>query len=353
MSRVIVFTGDLAARDLGLDETQTSHLLLRLTHLIHAAYTVNFNLSLQLFEPHIAITHNLLSLTASVKRSLPAQFIFCSSTAAVGSTQGCYNIPSARVSFPHDNPATGYGQSKLVCERIIEAAAQKSRARATILRIGEVVPSLVRGSQSWDRNQATLLLVRSALHVGVLPDSLGSQDAMAWLPVDVVSRIVLELSGLWDNDQTLVSDTNQIDPRDESSQKNPQLFYNLTSPRHFSWLDDALPALRAAGLSFEIVPWSEWLARMHDSDLDPRRYPGVKLLEYWEKKRHETSRYQPTDCLEVHDHHRRGKEATFDTQATERDSVHFGYAPDIVKDGYLDLLAREALRSSNGDERRQ
>lgn len=165
---------------------------------------------------------------------------------------------------------TGYSRSKLVGERIVEAATHAG-ARATILRIGQIVPAHSEGSQLWNPNEAIPLIIRSAETIGALPSSTGATgaDNMTWIEADVLAKTVVELGG--------------IGPaKDNSGHDESRLVYNLVHPHSFSWREDFLPALQNAGLKFDTVSWSEWLARLSASEKDVEKNPSRKLLGFWE-----------------------------------------------------------------------
>lgn len=61
-------------------------------------------------------------------------------------------------------------------------------------------------------------------------------------------------------------------------------FYNLVNPKALDWSADILPALKAAGLSFESVSPTEWLRRLKDSDKDAERNPTIKLVDFYERR---------------------------------------------------------------------
>jgi thioester reductase-like protein len=63
--------------------------------------------------------------------------------------------------------ATGYARSKLVSERILEAAIASAGARAQIMRIGQVVGDTRHGL--WNDSEAWPLVIRSALTLKTLP----------------------------------------------------------------------------------------------------------------------------------------------------------------------------------------
>lgn len=62
----------------------------------------------------------------------------------------------------------GYARSKLVAERIIKAAAEKTGMVARILRIGQIIGDSEFGI--WNTTEAIPLMIQSAVTLGVLPD---------------------------------------------------------------------------------------------------------------------------------------------------------------------------------------
>lgn len=113
------------------------------------------------------------------------------------------------------------------------------------------------------------LAVRSANVVGCLPDKMGSAggEECEWLEVDIVSRTVLDVCGF---------EIGQIDGK--------RLAYNIVHPKSFSWKDDFLPLLRAAGVHFETAVYPKWLERLRNSEVDVEMNPSRKLLEFWGKQ---------------------------------------------------------------------
>lgn len=150
---------------------------------------------------------------------------------------------------------------------MLELAVKEYGADATILRIGQIVPSSVEdeGTMLWNPNEMIPLTIRSALTTGALPDKPGNEDTCSWIDMGTLSRCILELAGLT-----------------ESSSENKQLVYNLVSPRPFSWKNDFIPSLREAGLKFEVVGREEWLKKLKESSVDAEKNPSRKLLGFWE-----------------------------------------------------------------------
>jgi thioester reductase-like protein len=267
--KVIALSADLSHPNLGID-TETLELLKETTHIIHCAWAVNFALPLQSLEPQLAGLHNLTALSLSVKASSPAKVFFCSSVGtAMGAlrSDGLTTIPEAPIEDLSYATKTGYSRSKLVAEHIIENAVREVGAHATILRIGQIIPSTSSGSQLWNPSEMIPLMVQSAMIINALPESLSNRESCSWLDVDTLAKTILELSGLDMIDQP----------------PNNQLVYNLVHPRPFSWSQSFLPALKAAGLQFESVPYEEWLKRLTRSEQDTKKNPSRKLLGFWEE----------------------------------------------------------------------
>lgn len=89
------------------------------THIIHNAWRLDFNLSLASFEPNIRGTRNLIDLASHSEQTSIIRFLF---TSTIGSAQGW---DATKGQFPEEvqyDPATavggGYGEAKYVCERV-------------------------------------------------------------------------------------------------------------------------------------------------------------------------------------------------------------------------------------------
>jgi thioester reductase-like protein len=294
-----------------------STLKLEATHIIHCAWAVNFALSVQSFLPQIQALHNLLSLSFSAKNPEPAHFLFCSSVGTASATPTPAVITEAPIpSLQHTTP-TGYAQSKMVGERIVEAAVEEAGARATILRIGQIVPARSRGSQLWNQNEAIPLMIRSAITVGALPDALGAngQDLATWLEADVLAEAITEIAGIG---------ARKDDPNIDTS----QLVYNLVHPRPFSWREEFLPALKSAGLEFETVPWEDWVRRLASSETDVEKNPSRKLLGFWERRAQEKSSGK------------KGSEVHFETKRAEAASGALRRADRVVDGDMVEKLLK-------------
>jgi thioester reductase-like protein len=256
-AKITVMLAYLSKPDFALSRSDYTMLQTATTHIIHCAWPVNFALPLSSFAPQLASLQNILAFSLSVLSPAPAHVLFCSSIGAGMGTPPPAIIPDAQLKLSQASP-TGYARSKLVAEHVIGIAVERSGAKATIMRIGQIVPSRSQGSQLWNPSEAIPLMIRSSMVLGVLPDRPGSGDQCTWLEVDVVAKAVLDLCNF------------------RRGTINQQLVYNLVHPIPFSWRDEFLPALRTAGLAFETVSYDDWLAQLaqssHNVKDNPRGY---------------------------------------------------------------------------------
>ncbi|KAI1446874.1 L-aminoadipate-semialdehyde dehydrogenase [Annulohypoxylon stygium] len=304
LEKVVCLPSDFGQESLGLDASTLETIRSSLTTVIHSAWMVNFNVGLGSFErSHIAGVHNIIKLCLSVPFQKPAKFFFVSSISAAAGTPLPATIREAHIDDLHHAQNMGYARSKLVTENIIRAAAKRTGIHARVLRTGQ----LMGDSQNalWNPTEAIPLMIQSATTIGALPIL---DETPSWLPVDKCAAAILELSGLSPNTKN-------------TAPENIEEVYHVLNPSLFSWSNDLLPALRAAGLKFETVSQREWVRRLRDSKQDPQKNPPIKLLKFFEEK---------------YDNDSAGRSGlVFETRVTEKCSETIGAGYDIIGSGIL------------------
>lgn len=266
--KIAAFPSVLGNEDLGLPPAIIDELYGTLTHIIHAAWAVNFTLGVRSFEhQHIKGVRNLINLCLSSRRPSPAEFYFCSSISAAAATPLPATIGEGPIPELAHAQNMGYARSKLVAERIVYAAAKNTGMIARVLRIGQIVGDTVSGL--WNPTEAIPLLLQTAKTLGALP---ALDETPSWLPVDVVADAVLELSGIVPN-QTA-----------KCLAQDPDVVYHVQNSRTFRWTEDLLPALQRAGLKFEVLPKRQWVQRLRESEQDPVKNPTIKLVDFFANK---------------------------------------------------------------------
>ncbi|KAI1322237.1 male sterility protein [Xylariaceae sp. FL0255] len=252
--KIVSLCSDFSRKDLGLEAAAYREISSSLRAVIHSAWSVNFNLKLSSFvRDNVAGVKNLIEFC----KSGTASFNFCSSVSTVA------RYPDLKGPVPEVEPDfewaqdMGYAQSKSVAEAICARAAESAGIPVRVLRIGQVVADTEHGI--WNATEGVPMIMQTALTVGALPKL---HESPSWLPVDVVAQSAVEIS-LSGNEST---------------------FMNITNDRTFSWVDDLLPALRNAGLSFEEVEPKEWIRRLRNSDPNPITNPPIKLVDFFAGK---------------------------------------------------------------------
>ncbi|BCR89337.1 putative NRPS-like protein biosynthetic cluster [Aspergillus chevalieri] len=326
--KIIALHSTLEKPNLGIDEEILHKMQQSITLIIHTAWPVNFNLPLSTFEPHIKGLHNLIQFSLSVHQPTPAALFFCSSiSTALGlSTPEVHEKPIPDL---HSALEMGYGRSKFVGEHIV-SNARKSGARAYTLRIGQVSGHSEKGL--WNDSEAIPLMIRSAVTLKVLPEL---DVECSWLPVDVLARGIIEITGACE----CVS--RPYSPRSDSSggssysmvEDEDDTVYNLCNPYTFRW-SSLLTTLREHGFEFKTVPFETWLQMLRDSEARGEELvnPAVKLTAHYE------ATYSGSPKPE-----QQGKR--FLTGKAERDSVSLRDGRlRIIEDGVLGSSARDWLK---------
>ncbi|KAF2431503.1 acetyl-CoA synthetase-like protein [Tothia fuscella] len=191
---------------LGLQPNLYNDLVSKTTHVIHAAWEVNFNLPLKKFASQIEGTINLynLALLASKKqRRQPTSFLFCSSVASVANREHNSEdgpTPPTSSTDPRHAANLGYGQSKWVTENVLDKLSRLHSANVSVsvLRIGQLSGDTQNGI--WNMREAWPLMLEASFNVVnsdqekgderhtkglVLPDLAStSLSPLDWLPVD-------------------------------------------------------------------------------------------------------------------------------------------------------------------------
>ncbi|KAI0378792.1 L-aminoadipate-semialdehyde dehydrogenase [Hypomontagnella monticulosa] len=302
--KAVCLPGDLSQETLGLEPSILETLRSSLTVVIHSAWMVNFNTSLESFErSHIAGVHNIIKICLKVPFSEPAKLFFVSSISAAAGTPIPATIRETHVEDLHHAQNMGYARSKLVTEHIIRAAAKCTGMHAKVLRSGQLMGDAQNGL--WNPTEAIPLMIQSATTIGALPML---DETPSWLPVDKCASAILELSGLSPSSKGELS-------------KDSDEVYHVLNPTLFSWCNGLLPALRAAGLEFEIVPQREWVQRLREGEQDPQKNPTIKLLDFYTEK---------------YDNDAAGRSGlVFETRTTAEHSETIKQGYDIIQSGIL------------------
>lgn len=265
-SRVRFLRADLAEPNLGLTADDYARLTAESTTIIHNAYTVNFLMPVTSFEPQIQILLNLFKLAQDSVRA-PA-VLFISSIAAAFPASGDRSVVEEAVLDIDELDSIaqqGYGQSKFVCEKLVESYVSSGGGKGAILRVGQVAGPL-EGPGVWNVREWVPSMLISSQYLGVAPASIGTAK-VNWIPVDALGRIVGELMD------------------DVAGHRSREaIVYNIVNPQPASW-EELLPAVKQVVPG--TVPLADWIERLETSrgagshNLDEN--PGVKLIDFYKQ----------------------------------------------------------------------
>lgn len=307
VSKIVVLPSQIGSEDLGLASNIIDDLKDSLTKVIHVAWAVNFTIGVRSFEQqHIKGVQNLINLCLSSRRSTAAEFYFCSSISAAAGTPLPAKIAEAPIPQLEHAQNMGYARSKLVAERIIQAAAEKTGMVAKVLRVGQIVGDTVTGK--WNPTEAIPLMLQTAVTMKALP---ALDESPSWLPVDVVADAILELAKIKPN----------ANGKAELFSHDSQVVYHVQNAKTFRWTEDLLPALRDAGLEFEVVNKREWVRRLRSDEQDPQKNPAVKLIDFFTDK---------------YDNDNMGRSGlSFEMEKSEEASASLRGGVDLIQDGLI------------------
>lgn len=173
--KVAVVEGDPAAAQFGLPSNGYEELCKNVTHIMHAAWPVDFQRPLESFESQFGFLQNLLQLARDthVRRPLlKPRLLFVSSIAVVGqypTIHGSNIAPEEAVTDLRCTSSLGYGKAKLVCERILAKAAEDwaSEMEVSSVRTGQL--SGAEGSGYWNPKEHFPALIKMSHEAGVFP----------------------------------------------------------------------------------------------------------------------------------------------------------------------------------------
>ncbi|KAK3936324.1 hypothetical protein QBC46DRAFT_452805 [Diplogelasinospora grovesii] len=254
---------DLSRSDLGLDKADYDRLLNEVDRIIHNQWPVNFNISVESFEPHIRGVRHLADFSYKAAKRVPVVFI-----SSIGTVDGWSKpepVPERSIR-DFDIISTGYGRSKLASSLILEKATEVSGVPTEIVRVGQIAgPAGEKGY--WNRQEWLPSLIASSLYLGVLPDSLGPMSTVDWTPIEGIAKMILEVSGV----------TSKV-PIDEIGG-----YFHGVNPVQTSWAKLAAAVKEFYGDRIKkLVSLDEWVDALEKSQAtteDVNKNPAIKLLD--------------------------------------------------------------------------
>ncbi|KAF5370381.1 hypothetical protein D9758_006891 [Tetrapyrgos nigripes] len=182
---VELVTVDLTTPNFGMRNDLYNEMVSSVTLIIHNAWPVQFNYSLESFKPALKSVRSLVDFAKQC--SWKPRLIYTSSIAVVGHYKDHQKVPAQ----PMDDPSVAgnftYGQAKWISERVLDKAAHFGILDVTIIRIGQLcgAPNGMWNPQEWFPS-----ICQVSKSVGSFPNL---DTEVAWLPSGVAVSFILDV----------------------------------------------------------------------------------------------------------------------------------------------------------------
>ena len=262
------FVADYSHDTLGLAPSAFIELKENVDVILHNAWKVDFNHSLQSFEDtHIRGTRHLLDLSADSQKN--PRIVFISSVASVANWATVYGeeaiVPETALENGKTTATLGYGESKHVAERILTIASERCKVPISILRVGQIAGSTVPGEVAWPVQEWVPSLIITSRSLRLLPNNL---PPVNWIPINYLATVILEI---------VHSDVTTGDAQ----------FYNLVNPQSATWNSLLGPIQRHLGPHVKTVQFTEWISKLEELDrFDETQLidkPALKLIGFFKQ----------------------------------------------------------------------
>ena len=90
--------------------------------------------------------------------------------------------------------AMGYTESKHVSERLLDLGNTLCNITIFICRVGQIAGPVLNRIGIWNKREWLPSLITSSRRLGLIPESLGNLETIDWIPIDLLSNIIVELA---------------------------------------------------------------------------------------------------------------------------------------------------------------
>lgn len=166
----------------GLKEAKYQEMLQSVDTIIHNAWKVDFNHSVESFEEtHIRGMRRFVDFSLASRYNAHIHFVSSISTVGGWSPRMGPLVPELPMEDSSVVLPQGYGESKHVSERICLEASTKSHVPTTVYRVGQIAGPTTASGQ-WNPHEWLPTIISTSKSMGKIPNRLGSM-AVDWVPV--------------------------------------------------------------------------------------------------------------------------------------------------------------------------
>ncbi|KAH9895845.1 acetyl-CoA synthetase-like protein [Cubamyces lactineus] len=208
-----------------LDEIRNS-----VTHILHNAWKVDFNLSLHSFEVDIQGARNLVDLAITSPYKTAPTVLFVSSVGIFMNYKGSAPAPEVPLDDAASPFGIGYSESKWIVERVLQNATRATGIHTVVMRLGQVTGNKV---GYWNEKEWFPATVKTALFQKCLPDIEGN---VTWIPGYEAAKAFTEM------------------------RHSPEPFVHLVHPQPVPWHNVVAPIAEELGVP--LVSFEEWISAL-------------------------------------------------------------------------------------------
>ncbi|KAI1613500.1 hypothetical protein EDD36DRAFT_488589 [Exophiala viscosa] len=270
---------------LGLALAKYSELLERTTHILHSSWEVDFNLTFDYFvDTHVRGVRRLIDFSAHSLRDARIFFISSRGTVSQWTTKHASTVPEEVLHDWQVPESIGYAQSKFAAERLLDDARRVAGINCAICRVGQIAGP-VSENGIWNKQEWLPSLIASSNYLGKLPSSLGPLDVVDWIPVDLLSNIILDL--LFNTSGDLSSaplSINGIISPDKTPESGSTAVFHAVNPSRVLWADLIPAVLACLDDSVKIVTLDEWVDTLKlslEETKEIQHNPAAKLSDFF------------------------------------------------------------------------
>lgn len=258
--RIQVIAGDLSSPHLGLSQSNWDNLAAEVDVIIHNGARVHWVLDYaSLRASNVLSTLELLKLASIPK---PKSMIFVSSTSVLDTEFYTNDIAwskSLQRPIPESDDlagsakglATGYGQTKWVCEALMRDAEERG-LRGYILRPGYVTGESAKGTTITD--DFLVRILKGCIQLAYFPD-LGKQNSINAMPVDGLATICVAAAAY---------PPTQAASLLENGDKGTGCVKVLNATRRSMTFNDYLRCLNKYGFAVQRASYEAWRLMLQD-----------------------------------------------------------------------------------------
>ena len=306
-SKVEFLQYDMSKPYLGLELLVYKRILQEVTNIVHNAWEVNLNLTIDSYAAQIYGVRQLINLSSQSAKGAFIFFISSISTVMTWSVNHSGKVPEKPFDDWNLPEHMGYGESKFVAERLLSVAQEKSQVESAICRVGQIAGPLAKDGM-WNKQEWIPSILASSKYLGQLPDSLGSMDTIDWIPVDVLAQIIMDLAKSHAVGKKTRDEAASVSGRGHLDSLGLPQVYHAVNPATTTW-SSLVPVIRER-LSIpshpvRVTPFASWISALRRSgdstgpeDLAARN-PALKLIDFLEAIQQQAEKQVPSTVLDV------------------------------------------------------